>query len=131
MTNSKQINLLKIVLGIVQLLLIGLFTWAGVMKLLFPGELPWLWAKENPDLVAVTGVVDLVAGLSLLLPLLPRVSSKLTLYAAYGISILMLAAGLFHILRGESDQIGFNLFVLVCALFLALGKRKALHQIKK
>ena len=131
MTNSKQINLLKIVLGIVQLLLILLFTWAGVMKLLFPGELPWLWAKENPDLVAVTGVVDLVAGLGLLLPLLPHISSKLTLYAAYGISVLMLAAGLFHILRGESDQIGFNLFVLVCALFLAWGKRKALHQIKK
>ena len=115
---------MNIVLWIVQILLSVTFIWAGATKLLDPAQLPWPWISENPGLVKVTAVFDLLAGIGLVLPALLRVQPKLTIYAAYGAIALMTAAIIFHVSRGEASQIGFNIFVVLAAAFVAWGRQK-------
>jgi hypothetical protein len=118
---SKTIN---IALWIAQGLLAVTLIWAGAMKLLKPTDLPWPWIKENPNMVTATGFLDLLAGLGIVLPSILRMQPKLTIYAAYGIIALMIGASIFHISRGEAKDIGFNIFVLLVAAFIAWGRKR-------
>lgn len=124
MAIQKRSNPLNISLWIVQILLSLTFIYAGFMKLFLPAELPWPWISENPELVWISGIVDLLAGLGLTLPSLLRIRPILTVYAAFGTIALMISAILFHVLRGEGDQIGFNVFILFSAAFIAWGRGK-------
>jgi hypothetical protein len=119
--NSKWWNTF---LWLAQVLLAITFMWAGAMKLFKPADLPWQWIKENPNLVKVTGIIDLLAGVGLVLPALLRIQPTLTIYASYGIITLMIGASMFHIVRGETAQIGFNIFVALTAVFIAWGRQK-------
>ncbi len=119
--NSKWWNTF---LWLAQVLLAITFIWAGAMKLFKPADLPWQWIKENPNLVKVTGIIDLLAGVGLVLPALLRIQPTLTIYASYGIITLMIGASMFHIVRGETAQIGFNVFVALTAVFIAWGRQK-------
>jgi hypothetical protein len=123
MSEQKPSKALNIVLWTTQILLSVTFIWAGAMKIAKPDELPWAWVKENPGLATITGVFDLLAGFGLVLPSILRIQPSLTIYAAYGTILLMIAASVFHILRGEGSQIGFNIFVFVCAIFIAWGRQ--------
>tara|TARA_R110002020_G_scaffold135568_3_gene302764 strand:- start:5430 stop:5828 length:399 start_codon:yes stop_codon:yes gene_type:complete len=124
MTNRKNSKVLNNTLWIIQALLSVTFIWAGVMKLFRPNELPWLWVQENPELVTVSGIFDLLAGFGLTLPSLFGSKPIMTIYAAYGTMALMITASIFHIMRGEGDQIGFNIFILLAAIFIAWGRLK-------
>src|ERR1044071_2475183 len=108
-TEQKTSKTINIILWIAQGLLAATFIWAGCMKLFKPEDLPFPWVKENPNLVLITGIVDLLGGLGIVLPTLLRVQPKLTIFAAYGIIALMSIASIFHISRGESKDIGFNI----------------------
>ena len=113
---------LKIASWVCQILLALTFVWAAGMKLFQPIEelaQMWPWTADNPTLTRITGVFDLLAGLGLVLPAAFRIRPVLTLYAAYGTIALMIAAIVFHVSRGEASQIGFNVFVLVAAMFIA------------
>lgn len=107
-----------------QVFLAATLIWAGAMKLFDPADLPWPWIKENPNLVKATGVLDVLAGIGLVLPALLRIQPQFTIYAACGTLALMIAATMFHISRGETSQIGFNIFVAITALFIAWGRHK-------
>ncbi|TYP97533.1 DoxX-like protein [Tenacibaculum adriaticum] len=124
MINQKNSKVLNITLWIFQILLAVTFIWASAMKLFQPNKLPWLWTKENPELVTSTGILDVLAGFGLILPSLLRIQPKMTIYAAYGTIALMISASIFHIMRGEGNQIGFNIFVLLSAIFIAWGRLK-------
>lgn len=126
-TPSKAWN---ISLWILQALLAATLIWAAMMKLgKSPRELAamWPWAGEvSPALVKLTGIVDLLGGLGLILPALLRIKPVLTPIAALGIVALMICASVFHIARGEASQIGFNVVVAGIAGFIAWGRlRKA------
>lgn len=124
--NSKISKTLNITLWIVQVLLSITFIWAAYMKIFAPEDkvaAMWPWTANNRTLVKVTGVIDLLAAVGLILPSLLSLN-KLTVYAAYGTILLMIAASGFHISRGEGSQIGFNIFVAVLAAFVAWGRRK-------
>lgn len=121
---QKKTKTMNIILWVMQVLLAITFIWAGAMKLFQPDKLPWLWVKENPELVTFSGIVDLLAGFGLIFPSLLRTRPKMTIYAAYGTSALMISAIIFHIVRGEGNQIGFNIFVLASALFIIWGRVK-------
>ena len=121
---QKKSKTMNIILWLVQGLLAVTFIWAGAMKLSQPTELPWLWVKENPRLVTISAILDLLAGFGLILPALLRIKPILTIYAAYGTTALMIGASIFHISRGESSQIGFNIFMLILAFFVAWGRQK-------
>lgn len=117
---SKTMNL---VLWIIQGLLALIFIWAGFMKIFKPEDLPFPWVKENTRLALLTGIVDLLGGLGIVLPALFRIQPKLTIFAAYGIIVLMTVASAFHISRGEAKDIGFNVFMALLAVFVAWGRK--------
>ncbi|MEI9920377.1 MAG: DoxX family protein [Bacteroidota bacterium] len=116
---------MNILLWIAQLLLSSSLLWSVYMKLIYPSDqlaVMWPWTASNPMLVKVTAVVDLLAAIGLILPALLRIQPKLTIYAAYGVVALMIAACIFHILRGEGSLIGINIFFMALALFIAWGR---------
>jgi hypothetical protein len=117
---------MNILLWIAQCLLSATFIWSAFMKLFQPDKVAqmWPWAAENPMLSKITGVLDLLAGIGLILPALLGIQPRLTIYAAYGSILLMISASVFHVSRGEGSQIGFNIFVAVLAAFIAWGRQK-------
>jgi len=125
MLNEQRVSqTVNVMLWIVQLLLAAMLIWSGTMKIFNPASLPWPWIKENPGLATFTGVPDLLAALGLVLPAWLRIRPRLTLYAAYGVMSLMIAAMIFHISRGEGAQTGFNIFMLICSAFVAWGRSR-------
>jgi len=128
MTNTKKKSTgLNVTLWIVQGLLAASLFWAGGVKLMSsPDELAamWPWTIEHRTLVMLTGVVDLLAGIGLILPMALGVKPHLTVYAAYGVVVLMIVASVFHITRGEADSIGVNVVFGVMAAFVAWGRTR-------
>lgn len=118
--NAKPVN---IILWIAQGLLSATLIWAGFMKIVKPEYLPFPWVKDNTNLVLITGIVDLLGGLGIIVPTLLRIQPKLTNFAAYGIIVLMTAASIFHISRGEAKDIGFNIFMASLAVLVAWGRQ--------
>lgn len=113
-----------------QLLLALVYVPAGLMKLTSPvaqvaTQIPW--AADVPELfLRFIGLVDLSAGLGLLLPALTRIAPRLTVFAAYGSVALQVCALFFHISRGEYVVVPMNLVLIALALFVAWGRtRKA------
>lgn len=120
---QKASKTMNIVLWITQAILAANFIWAGFMKLFKPEDLSFPWVKDNTNLVLITGIVDLLGGLGIVLPALLRIQSKLTIFSAYGIIVLMVVATVFHISRGEAKDIGFNIFIALLAVFVAWGRQ--------
>jgi hypothetical protein len=124
---KKPSAVLNIALWIVQLILAASFIWSAYMKFFQESQLNemWVWTRDNSGLVKLTGVLDLLAGLGLILPLLLKIKPRLTIYAAYGTVALMIAAIAFHISRGEAAQVGPNVFFLAAAAFVAWGRSRS------
>ncbi|GGN04067.1 hypothetical protein GCM10010967_43690 [Dyadobacter beijingensis] len=108
-----------------QALLSVTLVWAAYMKLFqSPQALAamWPWAGQVPPvLVKLTGTLDLLAGIGLVLPALLRVGPALTFAAAVGLVLLMVCAMFFHLSRGESPV--FNAAFGLLAAFVAWGRR--------
>jgi hypothetical protein len=123
---AKPSKLLIIALWTVQVLLALTFMWAAAMKLFQPIEklsAMWPWtAQVSAILVKLTGIVDLLGAIGILLPSLLRIQPKLTSFAATGIVALMIAAGIFHILRKETSSIGVNIAFALMAIFVIWGR---------
>lgn len=84
------------------------------------------WTAEHPGLVSLTGWVDLLGGLGILLPALTRVQPRLTLLAALGMVLLQLLALGFHLMRGEFSVAPLNVVLLGLAVFVVWGRGRAL-----
>jgi hypothetical protein len=81
------------------------------------------WVGQVPLLVVrLLGVIDLLAAAGLVLPLLLRIKPRLTAWTAVCIIALMICAIIFHVSRGEAAVIGFNIFCVVVAAFIAWGR---------
>jgi len=123
--SSKAMN---VALWVAQIFLAVSLIWAAWMKLFFPIDrlsALWPWTDQIPlVLVKCSGMVDLLGAMGLILPALFRVRQRLVPMAAVAIVILMLCAGVFHVLRGEASVIGVNIVFAVVAGFVAWGRRK-------
>lgn len=117
---------MNIIIWIAQGILAVAFIWAGFMKLLKPEGLPFPWVKDHPNLVVITGIIDLLGGVGIILPTALHIRPRLTVFAAYGIVALMITAMIFHIFRGEANNIGFNILMLSLAVFVAWARHKEL-----
>ena len=122
-TDRKKSKTTNVFLWIAQGLVAAALVWAGTMKILQPQKLPFPWIQEHPQLAWITGIIDLSAGFGLVLPILTGVKPRLTLYAAYGTILLMIAASIFHISRNEAKDIGFNIFIIGLAIYIAWGRK--------
>ena len=130
MTTEKSSNGLNITLWVVQVLTAALMALASYIKLATPIEelsLQMKWTGEVPTyVVRVLGVIDLLGGIGVILPALLKIRPGLTSLAAVGIVLLMISAITFHVSRGESSVIGFNIIILLMAGFVAWGRNKKL-----
>lgn len=125
---------MRILIWVAQVVLSVSFVWASGMKLLQPAQKlveMWPWTAECPILVLVTGIADLLVGLGVLLPSLFRIRMQLVVYAAYAAIVQMFAATAFHIVRGEVELIGINVFFGLLAVFIVLGNRRNLPDLSK
>lgn len=117
-------------LWLAQGLLALTYLWAASMKLgKSPAELASVipWAAQSSEIfVRAIGMVDLAAGLGILLPALTRIAPRLTVAAALGASALQVCAMVFHLSRGEAMVLPMNIVLLALSLFVAWGRaRKA------
>jgi VIT1/CCC1 family predicted Fe2+/Mn2+ transporter len=121
---ATQKKLLLMSLWIVQVLLSISLLWAAYMKLVKPIEtlkLMWPWTGQvDAALVKITGIVDLLGGLGLILPVVFRYKPILVPTAALG----MLFAAIFHTLRGEFSEITVNIVFAILAALIAWARFK-------
>lgn len=123
--NNKVIN---IALWIVQGLLGLVFIMAGATKGFQPIEaiaesMPWV-TEVPANLVRFIGVSELLGGIGLLLPSILRIKPNLTVWAAIGLTIVMVLAAFFHGSRGEFTAIGANALFIALTGFVAWGRSK-------
>ena len=118
---KKQVkfNFLNTMLWLLQVVLAITFLWGAYVKLFMPAEelaRMWPWTAGNATLVKIAGVADTLAGIGIIIPRIFRIWPVLTIYACYGIILLMVAAIIFHVSRGEVSQLGINVAVIIMAV---------------
>ena len=116
------------VVTVVQGLLGFLLTMGALAKLAFPyaryTNMPAVgWSKEfKPGQLRLIGVLELMGGLGLLVPLLLPSLAPFTPLAAVGIALYMAGAMAIHLRRSEyPHMVGNLLFFLAPALLIAYG----------
>ena len=116
---------LNLLLWIAQVILAAMLLLAGVMKVFQyeRAQASWPWVKDvTKPFVTSIGIIDLLGGLGVVLPWLTGILPWLTGLAAAGVALMMILASLFHIRRGESSVILFNLVLLALAVFVVYGR---------
>ena len=113
-------------LWLVQFLLFVAFGIGAGMKTLFPiAKLAaiWPWAGDLPaPAVRGVGVIDLLGGVGVFLPMLTGILPRLTVPAALGCVALQICAMVFHIRRREFDSAPVNIVLLAMSAFVAWGR---------
>ena len=92
------------------------------------GIWPWTGVLSRVE-VRGLGVIDLLGGLGLVLPMLSGIRPRLTIAAALGCALLQVCAMTFHISRGEANVTPVNFFMLAMVLFIAWGRGKSRVQV--
>lgn len=86
-----------------------------------PRAVAWYAAVPQP-LIVFIGVVEVLGGIGLLLPAMTGVRPKLTALAAAGLTLTMVLATGFHLMRGEFGLIPANLLLGGVSAFIAIGR---------
>ncbi len=119
---------MNLVLWTLQVLLALAFLAAGIPKAIVP--IPQLakrqaWTGEIPSrLVRFIGVSEVLGAIGLILPAATGIAPELTIAAAIGLVVAMLAASVFHLRRTEFVRIVAPAVLLLLALFIAVGRWK-------
>ena len=75
-------------------------------------------------MVRLPGYAEILGGLGLVLPALTRIQPRLTPLAAGGLVLVMLAAFVFHLTRGEIGGAIFPLILGLLCAFVYYGRTK-------
>lgn len=128
-TTTKTMN---IALWIAQVLWGVFFCFTGFGKILcyrpdvwnFTLHQPVPWFSAVPQgLFVFIGVCEFLGGVGLILPAMTGVKPKLTPFAAIGLTLVMILAAAFHIVRGEvSFFVPMNLVIGGGVAFIAYGR---------
>jgi len=132
-TQVARPKVLHIILWIVQVIMAGMFMMGGFMKTFMPiADLSVImpWAKDMEALTRFIGISELLGGLGLILPAALRIAPRLTVWAAYGLALIMVLAILFHLSRGEMADIPKNIVLGLLAVFIGWGRstKAPIHQ---
>lgn len=117
---------MNIALWIVQVLLGVAFLAAGIMKATKPRaelqpKMPWVEDFSDNQLKAI-GIIELLAGLGMILPWATGIAPILTPIAAAGLVVVMILAAVVHVRRKEFSGVPVNVVLGALALFVALGR---------
>ncbi len=111
---------MNIALWILQVLLALAFLAHGWMFLFPPPEIAALMDASLPrGFQLFLGVAEVAAGIGLILPGVTRIAPFLVAWAADGIVIVMVAATIWHFVRGEISSGFVTLVLLAMAVFVA------------
>ncbi|MFI9593580.1 DoxX family protein [Nonomuraea sp. NPDC052265] len=88
-----------------------------------PRAVAW-YAAVPQSLIVFIGIVEVLGGVGLILPAMTRVKPMLTPLAAAGLTLTMILAAGFHIIRGEYELVPANLLLGGVAAFIAAGRWK-------
>lgn len=116
---------MNIVLWILQILMGLYFVAIGIMHFIVPEGLPpqMGWMYELPAALHwFSGTAEILGGLGLILPGLTKIQTRLTPLAAAGLVLTMLGAAMWHLTRGETQNIGFNIVLALILGFIAYGR---------
>jgi putative oxidoreductase len=109
-------------LWVLQILFGLYFVAIGIMHFVVPDGLPdqmgWMY-ELSTTLHVIAGIAEILGGLGLILPGLTRIRPELTVAAAAGLAVVMLAAAAWHLSRGEAASIGINLANAAILAFIA------------
>ena len=122
---------MTIVLWILQVLLGLIFLMAGFLKASQSNEkikesggerMAWVDSLTDQQ-VTIIGVLELLAGIGLILPMATGILPILTPLAAVGLALTMIGAAALHIQRGDGSQgIVMNIVLGLLAAFVAYGR---------
>jgi len=117
---------MNIVLWIIQILLALLFLFAGITKLLpiftMPPPPPGMWMPPIWFLKFI-GLCEFLGALGLVLPGLFRRQQYLTVWAAIGLTIIMIGAVVITVMTMGAVAAVTPLIVLLLCVFVAYGRR--------
>ena len=111
------------------------FSFTGFGKVLCYDPAVWnhtlhqvAWFSAVPQgLVVFIGACEFLGGIGLILPAMTGVKPKLVPYAAIGLTLVMILAAIFHIVRGEySFFLPVNLVLGGVAAFIGYGRLVAM-----
>ena len=118
---------MNIVLWVLQVVLAVYFLFIGVNHFIIPPGLPatmsWMY-ELSPGLHWFSGIAEILGGLGLILPGLVKRYTFLTPLAALGLVLVMIGAMVFHITRGEVQNIFLNVILAVLLALVAYGRWK-------
>ena len=118
---------MNIVLWILQIFLGVYFMSIGVSHFTLPPGLPaqmsWMY-ELSPALHWFSGTAEILGGLGLILPGLTKIQTRLTPLAGAGLVLVMVGAIVWHLSRGEVQNIAFNVVLAVLVGFVAYGRWK-------
>jgi uncharacterized membrane protein len=118
---------MNIILWILQIFFGLYFITIGVMHFAIPEGLPpqmgWMYELQ-PWLHWVSGTAEILGGIGLILPSLLRIKPMLTVWAALGLAAVMVGAMIWHLTRGEAQNMGLNIAVALIMGFIAYGRYK-------
>jgi uncharacterized membrane protein len=117
---------MNVAVWVLQVLLALAFLVAGVVKSTQPRQklaTNMGWVEDFSDnTVRTIGVLELLAGIGLLLPAVTGVAAALVPLAAVGLALLMLLAARTHRRRGETQMIAVNAVLLLVAVVVAWAR---------
>jgi len=125
---TKALNAL---LWTLQILWGVFFSFTGFGKVLAYDPAVWnhmlhnvAWFSAVPQgLFVFIGACEFLGGIGLILPAITGVKPKLVPFAAIGLTLIMILAAIFHIVRGESSFfVPLNLVLGGVAAFIAYGR---------
>ncbi|WP_067887137.1 DoxX family protein [Nocardia vaccinii] len=90
-------------------------------QLVATGRLDWM--KDNSDVaVKAVGAVEILGALGVVLPELTGIAPILTPVAAVGLVLVQILAMRVHLTRNERQPLPANVFLLLLAAFVAIGR---------
>jgi uncharacterized membrane protein len=118
---------MNILLWILQIVFGVYFIFIGVAHFIIPPNLPppMHWMYELPFwLHVISGSAEILGGLGLILPGVTKIQTRLTPLAAAGLTLVMIGAMVYHLPRGEVQNIITNLVLAAIMAFIAYGRWK-------
>ena len=119
---------MNLTLWIVAGLLAVVFTAGGIGKLVIPkekvvGAPGGAWVQDfRPGALKALGVIDVLAGIGLVLPAALGIVPVLVPLAAAGVVLLMVGAVVVRLRHGGAEAIVFDLAYLALAAFVSVGR---------
>lgn len=118
---------MNILLWILQIIFGAYFILVGVMHFVLPPGLPAMlgWMYDlSPTLHWISGAAEILGGLGLILPAVTRIQTRLVVWAALGLVVVMIMASIYHILRGEIPNLVMTLINAAVMAFIAYGRTR-------